>query len=174
MDSLGTNTEEHLAAYPPDKVITFPPEKDFTDTELALSLAGEKGCEKLWIIGGGGGRVDHLFGIRSLFEREHPPLRWITAKEDIHCVEADSKIIPAELISAELTSSETNTRTKERVSVFPLGEGPWEAESSGLKWPLAGLPWNRGFYGLSNEAPEGSFSIKAKQGRFLVIINYDD
>ncbi|MDR2470532.1 MAG: hypothetical protein LBD09_00290, partial [Treponema sp.] len=55
------------------------------------------------------------------------------------------------------------------VSVFPLGEGPWAAESSGLRWPLAGLPWDRGFFGISNEAPEGRFVIRAERGRFMVI-----
>jgi len=56
------------------------------------------------------------------------------------------------------------------VSVFPLGGGPWEAESTGLKWPLNGISWNRGFFGLSNEAPEGAFTIRVKQGRFMVMI----
>jgi thiamine pyrophosphokinase len=58
------------------------------------------------------------------------------------------------------------------VSVFPLGSGPWEADSRGLKWPLAGLPWKRGFFGVSNIIVEGSFSIQAIRGRFLVIMPF--
>jgi len=55
------------------------------------------------------------------------------------------------------------------ISVFPLGEGPWKAESRGLKWPLDNLSWNRGFFGISNEAHKGFFTIQAVQGRFLVL-----
>jgi len=157
-DSLSDTSA--LAAYPQDSVIRCEKDKDFTDTEIAFSLAIEKGCESVWIFGGGGGRIDHLFGIRSMFERDLFPCRWITASEDIHCIDADS------------TKSEISAGLKKDaiVSVFPLGAGPWEAKSEGLKWPLAGLPWDRGFFGLSNVAIDGNFSIIAESGRFMVIL----
>jgi len=158
MDSL--EDQPRLSAWPPERVIRHPHDKDFTDTELALSLAAEKGCEDIWLIGGGGGRLDHLFGIRSLFERELFPRRWITDAENIFCIDADT------------THGEISRRVEANacVSVFPLGSGPWEAVSSGLKWPLAGLPWDRGFFGLSNAAVDGDFSITAQAGRFMVIM----
>ena len=162
MDSLGENAKSglnSLDAFPPEKIIRHPHDKDLTDTELAFSLLREKGCGKIWIIGGGGGRLDHLLGIRSLFERDDPPERWITAAEDIRCI--------GESISAALIVSHNTLLCP--VSVFPLGGGPWEAESSGLKWPLSGLPWTRDFIAISNVAPDGNFTIKAKQGRFLVM-----
>lgn len=45
----------------PDTVtlVTVPCEKDDTDTMLACSIAVEKGCTSLLIIGGTGGRADH-------------------------------------------------------------------------------------------------------------------
>jgi thiamine pyrophosphokinase len=153
MDSLGDLSR--LDAYPPERVLRYGTEKDHTDTELALRLLWEKGCGEVWLIGGGGGRADHLLAIRSLFERDPHPSRWITAGEDIYCVDSPS----------ELRSSGVSL-----VSVFPLGPGPWEAESGGLRWPLAGLPWDRGFFGLSNVAENGSFSLKARRGRFLVVL----
>jgi len=55
------------------------------------------------------------------------------------------------------------------VSVFPLGEGEWKAKSIGLKWQLDGLRWDRSFFGLSNVAPDGDFSVTAEAGRFMVI-----
>jgi len=221
MDSVDT---ERLAAYAPEKILRFPRDKDYTDTELAFSLLREKGCGPVWIIGGGGGRIDHLFGIRSLFERDYPPERWLTATEDLRCLQAPQKTIekssrrarkerggeikrkinssssansaplrepqpspegegsPLEDLCEKCLSSKfqelpsvlecTSYSPFAPVSVFPLGDGPWEAESAGLKWPLNGISWNRGFFGLSNEAPEGAFTIRAKQGRFLVMINY--
>jgi thiamine pyrophosphokinase len=158
MDSL--DDDSRLSAYPPERVIRYPHDKDYTDTELAFSLALEKGCDDIWLIGGGGGRIDHIFAIRSLFERERFPRRWITGAEDIHCI--DSKTGRNEL--------SFNLEKGAAVSVFPLGSGPWKAASKGLKWPLNDLTWDRGFFGLSNVAVEGDFSVISKAGRFLVII----
>jgi len=158
MDSVDDASQ--LASYPPESVIRHNHDKDFTDTELAFSLAIEKGCDAIWIIGGGGGRIDHLFALRSLFEREVFPRRWITNAADIRCLDAN-------VADSELT---LKLEKGAAVSVFPLGAGNWKAQSTGLKWPLAGLPWERGFFGLSNVAQDGEFSIKAQEGRFMVIL----
>jgi len=157
MDSL--DDISRLSAYPPERVIRYPHDKDYTDTELAFSLAVEKGCEDIWLIGGGGGRIDHLFAIRSLFERERFPRRWITDAEDIYCI--DSK--------AEQNELSLNLKKGAAVSVFPLGSAPWKAASKGLKWPLDNLSWDLGFFGLSNVAVDGDFLVTAKAGRFMVI-----
>lgn len=158
MDSLDLS---RLAFYPPENVIRHEHEKDHTDTELAISLVQEKGCEEIWIIGGGGGeRIEHLFAIRALFEREIFPSRWITNGADIRSVDAE---IHEKTLSCSLKKDAL-------VSVFPLGTGPWEAKSAGLKWPLEGVHWDHGFSGLSNVAQSGDFSITAEQGRFMVIL----
>jgi thiamine pyrophosphokinase len=157
MDSL--DDVSLLAAYPAERVMRYPADKDYTDTELAFSLAFEKGCGEIWIIGGGGGRIDHLFGIRCLFERDFFPRRWITGAEDIFCVDA-----------AVCGSFSGSIGRGSVVSVFPLGEGPWKAGSNGLKWPLDDVCWSRGFFGLSNAAVDDNFSITAEAGRFMVIL----
>jgi thiamine pyrophosphokinase len=144
-----------LEKYPPGRVIRYPREKDFTDTELALALLREKGCDEVWIAGGGGGRIDHLFAIFSLFELAEPPDRWFTAHEEIRCLK-EGRALDATLPPGSL------------VSVFPVGTGPWEAESEGLKWPLGGIVWERGGLGLSNVAA-GAFQIRPVRGRFLVM-----
>jgi thiamine pyrophosphokinase len=159
MDSLGDDAR--LRPYPPGNVMRHSTEKDYTDTELALALLWDKGCGEVWIVGGGGGRIDHLFGIRDLCERERFPSRWITANEDIYCIDsADSDA------SGSLS---LGLKPGALVSVFPLAGGPWKAESAGLKWPLVHVRWERGLYGLSNVAVEGEFMVKAQQGRFMVI-----
>jgi thiamine pyrophosphokinase len=160
MDSLGS--DERLGSYPPEKVIRHAVEKDHTDTELALMLLWEKGCDEAWIVGGGGGRIAHIFGIRDLFERERFPLRWITAAEDIYCIDGAIGGVVAKL---SLTLKQGNV-----VSVFPLGGGPWKAASTGLKWPLDNVRWERGLYGLSNVALGPEITVSAARGRFLVII----
>ena len=157
MDSL--DNPRRLDGYPAGRVMRYTVDKDYTDTELALALLWERGCADVWIIGGGGGRIDHLFAIRSLFERERFPLRWITAGEDIYCVDASRS--PRRSLSLEAGAL---------VSVFPLGDGPWQAASGGLQWPLDAVRWDRGFFGISNRAPEGACTIEAVRGRFMVIV----
>jgi thiamine pyrophosphokinase len=160
MDSLGAAGLERLEAYPPERVLRYEAAKDYTDTELALHLLYEKGCEETWLVGGGGGRLDHLLAIRSLFERQRCPVRWLTVAEDVRFLEAPGELaltVPDAALAAPL------------VSVFPLGQGPWDLESEGLRWPLAGLPWDRGFFGISNTA-DRDFTVRAKRGRFLVIL----
>jgi thiamine pyrophosphokinase len=158
MDSLSV---EKLCAYPDECVIRYAIEKDFTDTELAFSLLLEKGCDCIWIMGGGGGRIDHLLAIHCFFEREIFPYRWLTEAADIHCIDAktDTKTLSVKL--------EKNAS----VSVFPVGKGPWEAKSEGLKWPLEGLSWDRGSsFGISNSALDGDFYITAGKGRYIIIL----
>lgn len=62
-DSLGT---DHL----PDGVEVYqvPPEKDDTDTKLAVSLALSRGATEFVIVGGLSGRLDHTLANLSLLE----------------------------------------------------------------------------------------------------------
>jgi thiamine pyrophosphokinase len=153
MDSL--DSVQRLAAYPKERVLVYPADKDYTDTELALSLLWEQGCTWAALVGGGGGRVDHLLALRSLFERSPSPDRWITDKEDIYAL-------------GQGQSLHIEARSNSIVSVFPLGSDPWRITSSGLKWPLDGLRWDRGFFGISNRAL-GTVSVESKVGRFLIV-----
>ena len=160
MDSLVCEANQDglrmLEKYPPERVLRFREDKDYTDTELALNFLQEKSCDEIWLLGGGGGRLDHLFAIRSLFERNDPPHRWFPGNEEVRCLLEGQKLnmtLPSESL----------------VSVFPIGNEAWEAESSGLKWPLKGLAWDRGSFGVSNVATTGPFEIRSVKGRFLVI-----
>jgi thiamine pyrophosphokinase len=149
-----------LDAYPPERVMRYDCDKDYTDTELALEKVFEKGCDEVWIIGGGGGRYDHLFAIRGLFERDIFPSRWITENNDMWCIDANGK----------KNEFSTNIERGALVSVFPIGEGSWEVKGKGLKWPLDDLCWNRGFFSISNIAADGAFSVTAVKGRFLIVL----
>jgi thiamine pyrophosphokinase len=159
MDSL--DDTKRLEKYPPERVIRYPGDKDFSDTELALSLLWEKGCGEVWLAGGGGGRTDHLLAIRSLFERQKAPDRWFTGGEEIFRLKEGQTRRAGEAIGGV-------------VSVFPLGAGPWQAESAGLKWPLNGAAWESGGFSLSNVAQEAPFEIKSGKGDFLLIVGIVD
>ena len=159
MDSLDLMEDPLLLEkYNSSMVLRFPREKDLTDTELAINFLREKGCDEIWIAGGGGGRIDHLFAIRSLFDGRLCPDRWFPGNSEIRCLK-DGNLLSAAPAPESL------------VSVFPVGDGPWQAESSGLKWPLGDLAWeNGGGLGLSNVAINGLFEIRSMRGRFLVVM----
>jgi thiamine pyrophosphokinase len=174
MDSLSDPAQ--LDAYPDTQVLRYPAQKDYTDTELAFTLLAEKGCTEIWIVGGGGGRVDHLFGIRSMCERGIFPTRWILDTADIYCVQAPVAEERYALASAKADTGGLSVRPGRSalVSVFPLGNGPWKVLSRGLQWPLDDLKWDRGFTGLSNTAPDGEFFLNVRQGRFMVIVPHNN
>ena len=44
------------------QVLKFPPEKDYTDTEIAVMEALKRGAKKIYLLGGTGTRVDHTLG----------------------------------------------------------------------------------------------------------------
>ncbi|MDR3303279.1 MAG: thiamine diphosphokinase [Treponema sp.] len=155
MDSL--DDTGRLARYPADRVLRYAPDKDYTDTELALALLWEHGATETWLIGGGGGRLDHLFALRALFERERCPDIWITGNATMyHIMEGNER--HCSLPRGSL------------VSLFPLGAGPWHAMSRGLKWPLDALVWDRGFFGVSNVVENEHFAVSAEAGRFLLLL----
>ena len=81
MDSV----EDHagLQDLPVENRIIHPVDKDYTDTELALKFLEERDYRDIVLIGGGGGRIDHLLANRALFSRDGRPLEWYTADEHI-------------------------------------------------------------------------------------------
>ncbi|WP_461204469.1 thiamine diphosphokinase [Clostridium sp. DL1XJH146] len=62
MDSIDDNILEFFSLNEKVKIEIYPPEKDFTDTELALNRAIDLGADEIAFIGCTGTRVDHLMG----------------------------------------------------------------------------------------------------------------
>ena len=158
MDSL--LDESRLNSYPSDRIRRFSRDKDYTATELALQLLIELNYGDATLVGGGGGRLDHILALAALFERNIPPKRWITASEDIRMVDMD-------LGTGRLKLA---VRPGTLVSLFPIGNGPWKVSSTGLKWPLQEAHWERGLFGISNIVDMDCVCINALIGRFLVIM----
>ena len=44
------------------EILEFPPEKDYTDTEIAIMEAIKRGAEKIYLFGATGSRMDHVLG----------------------------------------------------------------------------------------------------------------
>ena len=106
-------------------------DKDQTDTELALM----KKIGEYDLVGGGGGRLDHIFSILSLFLKYGVPRFWFTAADVIMgfngggCyidspIDTDFSVLPVE----------------EEANVF----------SDGFVWELGDRPISRSFISQSN------------------------
>ena len=149
-----------LAAMPEGSVLEYPAEKDDTDTELALRAAEERGADWIAIAGGGGGRLDHLLGVFSLFSRRSGPAprEWHTGAESAYAIAAGE-------------TARFGAMPGDIVSVFPAGlEGSSGMASEGLKWPLEGLVWDKGYFGISNMALGSSLGISAGASGLVVIL----
>lgn len=152
MDS--TQYGHALSELPSEKLLTASTEKDETDTELGLQFLKERGIDFVTMIGGGGGRLDHLLGIVALFDREIRPDEWYTRNEGV--------------ISIDRMKSFRNL-TGKTVSLFPAGTELCRMRSRGLKWPLDHLEWQRGSVGISNVVNSEEVTIVPESGRLLFI-----
>jgi thiamine pyrophosphokinase len=160
--------ESRLAPYPTRLIERHRRDKDESDTELALGAAhsarqasgGDAATAPIILIGGAGGRIDHLCAIERLFSGPRAPDLWLTPEQAVYCIGAGH--------SATLTLP--NLTTADCVSVFPVFSAePSRLHSENLFWPLDNLDWNVGAYSLSNRpAHDGPVTVSAQSGRFLV------
>ena len=67
-DSAQPSCLEEYRARGDIEIRTFPPEKDWTDTELAVRLGLELGWKQIFLLGGTGTRLDHMLGNLQVME----------------------------------------------------------------------------------------------------------
>ena len=106
-------------------VHAFPPEKDFTDTELALHIAAEYFARPLVILTGAfGGRLDHLMSTAA-----------VAAHADIPCVLADERETLFYLHAGESLTVTCDTPPR-AISLLPFTEECTGVTTRGLYWEL--------------------------------------
>lgn len=154
MDS--TRHPEIIDTLPEGMVIALPDDKDETDTEAGLLFLKKLGAEQIIIVGGGGGRLDHLLGIVTLFNREIRPDEWYTDYDTI--------------ISIDKKRIFRNMKGK-TVSFFPAGADVCRLRSSGLKWKLDALQWRQGDAGISNIVTSRTMTVEPVSGRAICIFS---
>lgn len=143
------------------EVRASPADKDETDLELAIACAEALGASQLVVIGGGGGRLDHLLGVlaalagaarRGLDVAAYPgdDLMWLVAPG----------------VRLELSIQPGRT-----VSLVPVGGSATGVTASGLVWPLADATLNpyEGL-GVSNRAEAPTVAVEVADGVVAVIV----
>jgi thiamine pyrophosphokinase len=159
MDSVaGTDLER--AERGGARVERHPTDKDTSDLELALDTAIEGGADDITIVGGAGGRLDHLLANAMLLAADRyadVSLRWLTGTETVVSCSTGR---PA-LLSG--TSGDL-------VSLIPVGGEALGVTTSGLRWPLDNGGLAPGSTrGISNEMTATEATVAVDEGRLLVV-----
>jgi thiamine pyrophosphokinase len=145
----------------------FPPDKDESDTELALLEAVRLGAARVTVLGAfGGPRFDHA--LANLWLLSHPALAGV----DLRLLAAGVRI---RLLAAPAPAGGPVTlalpgRLGAIVSLLPFGGDAIGVTTSGLQYALRDEPLQSGpARGLSNVRVAGDAEVMLREGRLLVV-----
>lgn len=134
------------------RIEKFPPEKDYTDTQLALDMANSENA-MIILTGAFGGRFDHAFS--TAFTFAHSQLKGIMADEK----EAMLFIRDGESVSLNFSSS------PKAISLLSFTQFAKGVNIDNVKWPLKNKDLQQGFpYSVSNEATKNPVHISIANG----------
>ena len=135
-----------------------PAAKDATDLELALDAALELGPERILVLAGIEGRLDHLLGALLLLGSER------YAAVEVDAVVGDS------LLHVVRDERVLEGRPGDLVSLLPLGGGAHGVRTDGLNFPLAGEALEPGTTrGISNVFADGTARVSVESGVLLAV-----
>lgn len=145
------------------KIITYPSEKDMTDTDIAIAYATDKSCENIVIYGGIGSRFDHTLANVFVLEK-YKNIARITIKNTNNSIELISSGKEYQYQKSQYTY----------ISLIPLSDRIRNIQTSGLKYELTGEDLTRGdSLGISNEIIGNSARVKFEEGILLVVLSKD-
>ena len=162
-DSISLNVFNKIASWG-SEIVQFPSEKDWTDTEIALKLAIEKGATEINIIGGTGTRIDHVLGNIQLLE--------IAVNANIPCYMVD------EYNRIRLVTGSVIIKKEEQygrfISVIPLRGDLKGVTIKGAKYELVNAEIKCGTsLGISNEIKGDVMLINISEGEAVVVESLD-
>ena len=157
MDSISAAGLEHAEARGV-AIVRYGSDKESTDLELALDAALDRADERIVVIGGEGGRFDHLVGNVSV----------LTSPRFAHlAVEAWIGRAYAAIVRGRWSAA---LRPGACLSVLPWG-GAATVAATGVKWPLGHELLAAGTSrGISNEALGGEVEIEVDDGLVMVLV----
>ena len=159
-----TVNQELLEHYEKDIVLRHPPEKDQTDTELAIETALNAGCSQLAFFGATGSRLDHSLG--NIFLLENLLKQGIEAE----ILNENNRLY---LKNQDFVLKRKETRG-DFVSLLPLTETVENVTLCGFKYAVENLTFYRErTLGISNEITEEEARIEFSKGTFIVVESRD-
>jgi len=147
-----------LAAYAHVPREEHPRDKDATDLDLALRAADRAGAQRIVVVGGHGGRLDHLLANATLLSSPrfaHLDIEWVAGRARVRVVHD----------AVELHGSVGDV-----VSLVPFGGPVRGVSTTGLRWPLddEDLPYGS-TRGVSNEFARPVANVRIRSGTLLAI-----
>lgn len=154
-DSVSEAAMDHYADVAEER---WPPDKDATDLEIAMEAAVRRRADRVLVIGGHGGRLDHLLANAALLASptySELEIVWLAG---------------AARVTVARGGAELRGRPGELVSLIPVGDDVRGVSTSGLSWDLAGeaLPLGTS-RGVSNLLTGDVARIEIGSGTLLVI-----
>lgn len=156
-------SEEVLKAYRAEGIetVTFPSEKDMTDTELAAEYAVSRGCTEITFLAAIGTRMDHslanIFLLKKLLEKG---ITGVIADEHNEIT----------LIKDEIRLE----REDARITLLPLSQRVNGVNTEGLYYTLKDAMLEMGTtWGVSNEFAADKASVTIKDGLLLIMKSRD-
>lgn len=135
----------------------YPPEKDFTDTHLALMLAGKEGASDVTIWGGTGSRLDHTLGnlyCAASLSETGVQVHFASPTQTIYFVRDHLRLAGS---------------PGETVSVIAVGDRATGVTLEGFYYPLSDVVLEvRSSVGISNVITEPNPLIQVAQGTLAV------
>lgn len=142
------------------ELIEVPPEKDFSDTQLAVDLALKEGAESVYIVGGLGGRLDHTLANLGILEELWA--RGIRAyicdgKNRVRYIERTTELVPKNIFRY--------------LSVICADKEAKGVTIEGCKYPLknARLTRANNSFSTSNEILKNCALVSVKKGGIYII-----
>jgi thiamine pyrophosphokinase len=146
LESQGTRVDRHPAA------------KDRTDLALALDAALALEPSAITVVGGHGGRLDHLVANALLL-----------AADDYAGIAVDARMGPA-TVTVVRGRREIRGPVGDLVSLLPIGGPATGVTTEGLMFPLHGATLRPGTtWGVSNQLVEASGAVTVSTGVVLVV-----
>lgn len=135
------------------------PEKDDTDTLLAVKKAISAGCDEITLYGGLGGRFDHAFA---------------NLQTIVYAYERGCKMTIAdsnnELTAVGAGEYHLKKHSGFYISLFSLTEKAMIDDWSGVKYPLENYEMSQGFpIGVSNEITADEAVLRISSGIVLIV-----
>lgn len=145
------------------KIIKLNPEKDYTDTHMALKLAIELKSTDITIIGAIGSRLDHTLANINILKEA------LEKKVACRILNENNNIT---LINKNITIKKEEEYPY--ISLIPLTTNVTGVTLNGFKYPLDNATMKIGkSIGVSNEQIEDSATIKLEDGILIVIRSKD-
>lgn len=146
-----------------DEIIQLPPEKDDTDTQLAVKTALERGAEEIVIIGGLSGRLDHTLSNLAILEdlyTRHVRAYITDGQNRVRFLRNDGVILPRD-----------GFRYLSLIAADPTVKG---VSVDGCKYPLKKATLSRtNQYAVSNEILGNCALIEIRRGGVWIVESND-